>query len=80
MHIFFGTVARAAPESQGGGVFKLDWESKSIIKEVPIVPTEPAIEKDPNARGNVRGVRGFAFGETMCMLPTTTPLMSLTMT
>ncbi len=59
MHIYFGTVARAAPESQGGGVFKLDWDSKSIIREVPIVPTEPAITHDPNARGNVRGVRGI---------------------
>lgn len=59
MHIYFGTVARAAPESQGGSVFKLDWDSKTIIKEVPIVPTEPSIEHDPNARGNVRGVRGI---------------------
>ena len=59
MHIYFGTVARAAPESQGGSVFKLDWDSKSIIKEVPIVPAEPSIERDPNARGNVRGVRGI---------------------
>ena len=59
MHIYFGTVARAAPESQGGSVFKLDWESKSIVREVPIVPTEPSIEHDPNARGNVRGVRGI---------------------
>lgn len=59
MHIYFGTVVRAAPESQGGGVFKLDWESKSIIREVPIVPTDPVITHDPNARGNVRGVRGI---------------------
>ena len=57
MHIYFGTVARAAPESQGGSVFKLDWERKTILKEVPIVPTEPSIEHDPHARGNVRGVR-----------------------
>lgn len=59
MHIYFGTVARAAPESKGGSVFKLDWDSKSIIKEVPIVPAEPTIARDPNARGNVRGVRGI---------------------
>ena len=59
MHIYFGTVVRAAPESQGGGVFKLDWDSKTIVREVPIVPTEPAITHDPNARGNVRGVRGI---------------------
>lgn len=49
MYIYFGTVARAAPESKGGSVFKLDWDSKSIVKEVPIVPAEPFIARDPSA-------------------------------
>ena len=59
MNIYFGTVVRAAPISQGGSLFKLDWDSKTIIKEVPIAPAEPDLHHDPNARGNVRGVRGI---------------------
>ena len=59
MNIYFGTVARAAPISHAGSVFKLDWGRKEIIKEVPIVPTDPDVYHDPNARGNVRGVRGI---------------------
>ncbi len=59
MNIYFGTVARAAPISQGGSLFKLDWDRKEIIKEVPTIPTAPDLYHDPNARGNVRGVRGI---------------------
>jgi hypothetical protein len=59
MNIYFGTVVRAAPISQGGSLFKLDWDRKEIIKEVPTSPTEPDLYHDPNARGNVRGVRGI---------------------
>ncbi len=59
MDIYFGTIVRAAPVSEGGSLFKLDWESKSIVREVPIVPVEPALDHDPNARGNVRGCRGI---------------------
>ncbi len=59
MNIYFGTVARAAPISQGGSLFKLDWDRKEIIREVPTIPTEPDLYHDPNARGNVRGVRGI---------------------
>jgi len=59
MNIYFGTVARAAPVSKGGSLFKLDWDRKAIIREVPIVPSEPTLDHDPNARGNVRGVRGI---------------------
>ena len=58
MDIYFGTVARAAPVSEGGSLFKLDWDSKTIVKEVPNVPVKPSLYHDPNARGNVRGVRG----------------------
>ena len=59
MRIYFGTVIRAAPVTEGGGLFKLDWEQKSIIKEIPIVPSEPSVDHDPNARGNARGCRGI---------------------
>lgn len=59
MNIYFGTVVRAAPISRGGSLFKLDWDRKEIIREVPIAPQDPTLEHDPNARGNVRGVRGI---------------------
>ncbi len=59
MDIYFGTIVRAARVSEGGSLFKLDWESKTIIREVPIVPTDPRLDHDPNARGNVRGCRGI---------------------
>jgi hypothetical protein len=57
--IYFGTIVRAARVSEGGSLFKLDWGTKSILKEVPIVPSDPALDHDPNARGNVRGCRGI---------------------
>lgn len=57
--IYFGTIVRAAPVREGGSLFKLDWESKTIVKEVPVVPSEPDLDHDPNARGNVRGCRGI---------------------
>jgi len=60
MIIYFGTVVRAASVSEGGSLFKLDWDRKTIIREVPIVPVEPTLYHDPNARGNVRGVRGIS--------------------
>jgi hypothetical protein len=59
MNIYFGTVVRAAPISLGGSLLKLDWDRKTIIREVPIAPQDPTLEHDPNARGNVRGVRGI---------------------
>jgi len=59
MNIYFGTVVRAAPVSEGGSLFKLDWESKTITGEAPIIPADPSVDHDPNARGNVRGVRGI---------------------
>ncbi|MFC1777673.1 hypothetical protein ACFL3I_10090 [Pseudomonadota bacterium] len=37
----------------------MDWERKTIIREVPAIPSEPDLYHDPNARGNVRGVRGI---------------------
>lgn len=57
--IYFGTIVRAARVSEGGSLFRLDWESKSIVREVPVIPADPALDHDPNARGNVRGCRGI---------------------
>jgi len=57
--IYFGTIVRAARVSEGGSLYRLDWNSKTIIREVPIVPGDPALDHDSNARGNVRGCRGI---------------------
>lgn len=59
MEIYFGTIVRAAAVNEGGGLLKLDWNKKTILNEVPIVPADPALDHDPNARGNVRGCRGI---------------------
>ena len=59
MFIYFGTVVRAAPVKEGGSLFKLDWDTKTIVGEVPNVPIAPTLYHDPNARGNVRGCRGI---------------------
>jgi len=57
--IYFGTIVRGARVADGGSLFKLDWDSKTIKAEVPIVPSDPELDHDPNARGNVRGCRGI---------------------
>jgi hypothetical protein len=59
MQIYFGTIVRTAPVEQGGSLFRLDWDSKTIVKETPVVPSEPAMKDDPNARGNMRGCKGI---------------------
>ena len=59
MHIYFGTVVRAAPILNGGSLYKLDWENKKIVAETPISPVDPTLFHDPNARGNARGCRGI---------------------
>ena len=59
MDVWFGTVIRAAPVQRGGSLVKLDWDSKQVVREVPIVPSDPALDHDPNERGNVRGCRGI---------------------
>lgn len=59
MDVYFGTVIRAAPVRAGGSLVRLDWDSKKILREVPIVPADPALDHDPNERGNVRGCRGI---------------------
>lgn len=59
MDIYFGTIVRAAAVAEGGSLCRLDWDSKTVVREVPIVPTDPRLDHDPNARGNVRGCRGI---------------------
>lgn len=59
MDVYFGTVIRAAPVSRGGSLVRLDWDNKRVVREVPIVPSEPSLDHDPNERGNVRGCRGI---------------------
>lgn len=59
MQVYVGTVVRAAPVRDGGELFKLDWETKSIVRRLPIFPENPALDHDPNPRGNGRGCRGI---------------------
>lgn len=59
MELYFGTIVRGGPVREGGSLFRLNWEDKSIIREAPIVPADPSVDHDPNARGNVRGCRGI---------------------
>ena len=59
MDIYFGTIVRAAPVNEGGSLCKLDWDSKTVTREIPVIPVDPALDHDPNALGNVRGCRGI---------------------
>lgn len=62
MQVFFGTVVRGAPISAGGELVRLDWERKKIVARVPIYPSNPSTDNDPNTRGNTRGCKGITFG------------------
>ena len=59
LQVYFGTVVRTAPVVSGGELIRLDWDSKRIVRRVPIVPQNPSVEEDPNPRGNTRGCRGI---------------------
>lgn len=59
MIVYFDTVRRMRPVKEGGELVKLDWLTKAVIKAVPIIPTDPDIEDDPNPRGNSRGGKGI---------------------
>ncbi len=66
MYLYFGTVVRNAPVNQGGSLYKLDWQTKNIIREIPIIPSQPDLSHDRNPRGNVRGCRGIrVHGDTV---------------
>jgi hypothetical protein len=57
--VYFDTVRRKRPVEEGGELVKLDWSAKKIIKTVPLFPSDPDIESDPNPRGNSRGGKGI---------------------
>jgi len=59
MIVYFDTVRRKRPVREGGELVKLDWQSKKVLATVPLFPTEPDIEDDPNPRGNSRGGKGI---------------------
>lgn len=60
MKVYFGSVIRSAPVREGGELVCLDWKTKQILSKVPIFPTNPALDHDPNPRGNTRGCRGIS--------------------
>ncbi len=59
MIVYFDTVKRKRPVEDGGELVKLDWSTKKVVKSLPLYPTEPDIEEDPNPRGNSRGGKGM---------------------
>ncbi|OHB35310.1 MAG: hypothetical protein A2Y09_06870 [Planctomycetes bacterium GWA2_39_15] len=61
MDVFFTTVVRQAPITQGGELVRVDWTTKKVIAKKPLIPTDPPITEkdDPNSRGNARGGRGI---------------------
>jgi hypothetical protein len=59
MIVYFDTVRRKRTVREGGELIQLDWPSKKIINKLPIFPTDPDIENDPNPRGNSRGGKGI---------------------
>jgi len=63
MIIYFDTVKRKRPVYEAGELIKLDWDSKTVLKTLPIYPYDPDILHDPNPRGNTRGGKGILFSE-----------------
>ncbi|MCU0285878.1 MAG: hypothetical protein MUF15_05720 [Acidobacteria bacterium] len=59
MIIYFDTVKRKRPVKEGGELVKMDWNTKKILKHVPVFPFDPDIDDDPNPRGNSRGGKGI---------------------
>jgi len=59
MIIYFSTVRRKRPVKEAGELVQLDWTAKKIIKTIPLYPSAPDIEDDPNPRGNSRGGKGM---------------------
>lgn len=66
MRVFFGTVFRTAPVQEAGELVSIDWETKRILRKIPVFPENPRLDHDPNPRGSSRGCRGLAiFGEKL---------------
>jgi hypothetical protein len=58
--ILFDTVRRHKPVREAGELVAVRWESKELLRTIPLFPDEPAIDDDPNPRGNSRGGKGIA--------------------
>src|SRR3982751_2230121 len=58
MRVFVSTVVRGTAPEFGGELLSLDWKTKRILKRVPVLTTNPALD-DPNPRGGARGGRGI---------------------
>lgn len=63
MMIYFNTVRRKRPVKQGGELIQVDWSGKKITKRIPLYPTDPDIDYDPNPRGNSRGGKGIIIND-----------------
>jgi hypothetical protein len=59
MIVYFDTVRRKRPVRNGGELVKLDWTAKRVLRTIPLFPSDPDIEDDPNPRGNSRGGKGI---------------------
>lgn len=59
MIIYFDTVKRKRPVKDAGELVKMDWNTKKIIKTMPLYPCDPDIDEDSNPRGNSRGGKGI---------------------
>ena len=49
---------RAAPIAEGGCVLKINWDTKEILEQTPVIPPTPKIP-DPPPKGWGRGGRGI---------------------
>ena len=63
MIVYFDTVRRKRPVREGGELVQLDWSTKKVIKQLPICPSAPDIDYDPNPRGNSRGGKGMLISD-----------------
>ncbi|MBM4054281.1 MAG: hypothetical protein FJ264_06355 [Planctomycetes bacterium] len=61
MDVYFSTVVRQGPISQGGELVHIDWSTKKVHAKAILSPTDPLITEkdDANPRGNSRGGRGI---------------------
>jgi hypothetical protein len=57
--VYFDTVRREKPVADGGELVKLDWSRKTVLKTIPLRPSDPDVGDDPNPRGNTRGGKGI---------------------
>jgi hypothetical protein len=63
--IYFGTVVRKASFQKGGKLICLNWDTKEIEAEKPVIPENPSLENLPNPRKTGQGCRGITFYRDM---------------